>query len=151
MCYNDNGDSMKSFNQKGFSLVEILAAVALLGILTGVAIQGYTRYIDYTRKKAYQYMANSAETAMNNYILDHPNATEVTLQELYEGNYIDRPADPRSSGDICRGKVIITNVEESDDMLALNEYKVVLCCLNYNCTYTNKGKTRHVDSTCQMN
>ena len=75
---------MKKQNQKGFTLVEILATVAIMGILTGLAITAYSRYIDYSRSKAYEYMVKSAQIAMENYLLNHPDVTEVTLEELLE-------------------------------------------------------------------
>ena len=40
--YNNNGDNMK--NNKGFSLVELLAVVAIISILFGIGMADYTRY-----------------------------------------------------------------------------------------------------------
>lgn len=145
---------MKKFNTKGFSLVELLAAVAILGILTGIAITAYTRYTDYTRKKAYEYMVESAQTAMNNYLLDHPAAREATFEELYEGQYLDKTVDPRNSQEVCRGKVYIHENTDSptgiaEDVLEKDEYKVSLCCIDYNYTYDIDG-SRHKDNSCEV-
>ena len=50
-------------NRKGFTLVEILATITLLGILTVMGIVGYTRYVDYAKNKSYKFMAKSIATA----------------------------------------------------------------------------------------
>jgi prepilin-type N-terminal cleavage/methylation domain-containing protein len=38
--------------QKGFSLIELLIVVAIIGILAGIGIIGYDSYVEYTRRAA---------------------------------------------------------------------------------------------------
>ena len=38
-------------NQKGFSLVELLVVVAIIGVLAGVGTVGYDRYVENTKRK----------------------------------------------------------------------------------------------------
>ena len=40
------------FLQKGFSLIELLVVVAIIGILAGIGIIGYDSYVEYTRRAA---------------------------------------------------------------------------------------------------
>lgn len=40
-------------NRKGFSFIELLAVLALLGILSGIAIFGVSRYLDNSKKDIY--------------------------------------------------------------------------------------------------
>ncbi len=138
-------------NKKGFSLVELLGTITIMGILMGIAIGAYSRYIDSTRKKAYETLVKSSITAMEEYIVDHPTATTATINDLYEKDYLERPTDPSSSENICDGKVTrTTGVGDGSTILPDENYTVVLCCINYNYTYPNNGKDTPIkNETCQ--
>lgn len=139
-------------NKKGFSLVELLGTITIMGILMGIAIGAYSRYIDSTRKKAYETLVKSSISAMEEYIVDHPTATTVTINDLYEKDYLERPTDPASSGNICDGKVTraTTGAGGDSSILPDENYTVVLCCVNYNYTYPNNGKDTPIkNDTCQ--
>ncbi len=142
-------------NKKGFSLVEVLATIAILGILTGISIIGYTRYVDSSKRKSYAIMVSSAQTAMKNYSMDFPNAKEVTFQELVDGGYLSSPVDPGNKDTVCRGKVFInpdvTLAPTSQAALQEDNYKVSICCSNnFNYTYESNGVDRSVDKYCKV-
>ena len=59
-------------NRKGFTLVEILAVVVILGILFTIGVTAYTRFIKKAKDDAYETMILSAKNAMDNYMMDHP-------------------------------------------------------------------------------
>ena len=138
-------------NNKGFTLVEILAAVTILAILTGLAIAGYTKYIDYAKNKAYTNLAKSASIAAEEFIMDNPGAaveTEeieengtiryvikdedaygVSFSELIDEGYLSGAADPNNKGSDCRGTVKIGLIESQEEGgLDQYIYEVDECC-----------------------
>lgn len=141
---------MKRINRKGFSLVELLAAIAILAILMVVATQAYNGYKRKAKSQAYDAMAKSARDAAENYLMDNPNTKRVTLEQLWEENYIDTIVDPGKQSQNCSGKVVIEK-EETAGIKALdfNNYKVNLCCNKYNYTYTYPEGKKKEDEQCK--
>lgn len=137
-------------NRKGFTLIEIIAAVVLLGLLTVIALRGFLYYLDWSRKKAYDTMAQSASTAAEQYIMDFPHAsvpeddayTEegyqsgITYEELNEAGYLSDISDPM--GGECTGKVVIGYIKaDENNKRALDKYMYVVheCCSSYQARY----------------
>ena len=131
-------------NNRGYTLVEILAVVAILGILSGVAIMGVSRYLTKSREQAYDNIAESSYDATVNYIMEknisvNQGGTEVLLSELVDLGYLDTPIDPKtkkaecscSKNDSCKSYVKVTTLPNSDS-LTLDEYKyeVNITCLS---------------------
>ena len=125
-------------NNKGFSLVELLAVVVVLGILAMIGTMAYTSYIESSRLKAYDTLARSASEAAAEYTLDHFNIESITLEELVEFNLLENANDPANKGHQCAGKVAITH-KSNDIGLDTEEYDVTLCCKNYSRKYHFPG------------
>ncbi len=139
-------------NQKGFTLIEIIAAITILSILTILVLSAFTAYLDWTRKKAFDTMAKSASTAAEQYIMDYPHVsvpeeeayTEdgyekgITFEELVEHGYLSDVSDPMG-GSSCTGKVVIGYIKaDANNKRALDKYMFVVheCCSNYHARYT---------------
>ena len=89
---------------KGFTLVELLAVIMILGIIMTIAIVSVSQYITSSRNQTYTEHEDTLKRAAQNYLLDHtdliPQAsggeTTITGQELYDGDYVRELEDPRS-------------------------------------------------------
>ena len=148
-------------NNKGFTLVEVLAAVTILSIVSVLAFGGYIRYADWAKKKAYDTMAKSASTAAEQLVMDTPGAAVETKKVTVDGNeryvikdadapgisfadlveegYMNDSIDPEGgkNNDLCTGKVVIGLVP-AEMKGALDRYIFVVdvCCSIYQGRYT---------------
>ena len=61
---------MKKLNNKGFSLVELLTTVTILGILMAVAVASVFVYLDNSRKQAMDTIASTSYDGMVNYMME---------------------------------------------------------------------------------
>ena len=133
-------------NNKGFTLVEILAVVAILGILMGLAIMAYTKYIDYSRKKSQDIFEKSVISATENYIFDHPDKDEVDIDTLIDEEYLEKPTDEVLKK--AKGRI---KVKENDNGNGLStyDYKINMCIGENYYTYNSAKKTKETDKRCK--
>ena len=84
--------------KKGFTLVELLGVIILLGILSAIAVPTIAKTIKSSREKAYQDQLGIMEAGARNWVADHVSllpeengaSIMVTLGELREGGYVDK-------------------------------------------------------------
>ena len=131
---------MKKLNNKGFSLVEILIAIALLAVLMMIASQSYNTYKKKARQQAYDTMAKSATVAATNYLMENNKAKYISFETLKEMEYVDTLQDPRYKDKECTG-IVINKVIPGESLKQLDELfqKVKLCCKNYKYQYDYTG------------
>ena len=104
----------KYLNNKGFSLIELLAAVTILGILMLVAVVGYSKYIDKAKKDSINIFNKSAISAAEEYFMDNPYENNVTGGKSYSGK-----------------------IEIND-----NNYKLYMCFAGEKYIYDSNNKTK---------
>lgn len=138
-------------NNKGFTLVEILAVIVIISIIAVISVLAYSKYLESSRQKAYDTMAKSAANAAAEYAMDHLGTETVTLKELTDEEYLEFPTDPSHKGGACTGKVEIKeNVDalKNPDGLDTENYDVTICCSSYSYLYHFPGGTKEL-TTCE--
>ena len=99
-------------SKKGFTMVELLAVIVIIGILAGVGVPAVSKYLKETRLKDYATMEQNSRTAAENYIIDNNidvmGKTTIDINtDLTEIQYLEILVDPVDNSKECGGKVII--------------------------------------------
>jgi len=143
---------MFHLNNKGFTLIEITAAVLILVVLTLITTSAFLTYSDWAKKKAFDTMARSASVAAEQYIMDFPHANVpesearkpenydkgISFDTLADEGYLNDVKDPADNSHRCSGKVVVGYMEaDEDDSRALDQYMYVVyeCCSNFKARY----------------
>ena len=95
-------------NKKGFTVVELLVVLVILGILLTLAYMGISGYLNNARNTTYEDFEQNIIDGVTNYLIDHtgsiPNEGEslvVDVSKLICDGYIDNLQDPRESSKTC--------------------------------------------------
>ena len=133
-------------NNKGFTFVEILAVIAIIGILSGIAIVGVSKYRESAKNKDYEALAKSSYNAMEEYMMAHPYKKVASLETLDDGNFLSNRIDPATKNTNCEGSVEVNTVNGTDGAMDDSSYTVYLCCTNYKKQYTYPdGEVKDID------
>ena len=153
-------DKKRSRQSKGFTIVEILAVVVILGILAGVAVPMVYRYVDKSKKQSYETMESTVYAGAKNYVLEqnmslnscasgYTDIETIGDNFLQDLQYVERLVDPNDKSKQCVYNVYgCEETEAAGDALATYKYKIELKCLDYTgCIVFHEDGTR-VD--CEM-
>lgn len=119
---------MKKLNKKGFTLVELLAVITILGILMVITVGALFRHLVNSKQQAMETIASSSYDGMvmymmdNNIMLNKNESISVTIDTLYNDQRIKRPTDPYKDDGMCTGKVTVIN-KTSTSTVGLEDYR----------------------------
>ena len=88
-----------SFNEKGYSLVEVLAVIVILGIIASIGLVSVSNVIASSKDKTFVNNALTVVHAADLYlndekIKDKNSVDKITYVELYNLNYLNEFHDP---------------------------------------------------------
>ena len=121
-------------NKKGFTLVELLTVVVIIGLVIGIAVFSISNFLGRGRAEYYYSVENNVLVATQDYLLDYRSlyprnigdSVDITLKEILATRYIENVKD--SNGNNCtEGMVRVTRTGRNT-----YDYKVcLLSCGNY--------------------
>lgn len=76
-------------NEKGLTLVELLAVIVILGIIAAIAVPAIGNIIENSRVKAIKADAQNVLAAANIYFVENSNDDEADLAELKAAGFLD--------------------------------------------------------------
>lgn len=138
---------MKRKNNKGFTLIEILGAIVILGIISTIAVPAVYKYVTKSKDFSYENMYKTVYDAVKNYRLDtndnsvtrpnKPTYTKSDINELVELNYLDPLIDPADKNKKCSAEVYVFDcVDKDKTVLRDHVYSVKLSCSAHSNTKT---------------
>lgn len=119
-------------NKQGFTLVEMLGTLVLLGILSSIAVVSVNKYLVQSRQKAYKLMSKAVyEATLNCVIKGKCDTTTVTTDYLINNGFLKKLENPLKNSNNCTGTVKIAEYGRSTTEFKDNYYEVQIICPNY--------------------
>lgn len=128
-------------NNRGFTLMELIAVIVIVGLLSFVAISALSKNIEGSYKKTYKNFEQNLKSAAKDYYSIHTDllvpggaADTVDAAELHDAGYLDNLIDPKDKQacDYTNSYVTTSASYASAGSYNLSyTYTVCLVCPNY--------------------
>lgn len=118
-------------DKRGFTLVELLATITILGIISSIAVVSVTKYLEQAKKSTYADLERTVYEAARNYLIDHPEeldkegekdrptVTVIPLDVLIKDEKVERIKDPNEKEQylvdlpLAKGDGFLSHLEDS--------------------------------------
>lgn len=108
-------------NNKGFTLIEIIAVIVILSIVLMVGVYALNGYLIKGREKSFNLLVNSfqdsvrtaftaceSDSSDSSFCANHPlpepgQSATITLSELIDNGYIEPVKNPWNKNELCNG------------------------------------------------
>ncbi len=126
-------------NEKGFTMIELLATITILGVLSTLAVVSMNSVTKHAKNATYQEFEETLKDSTANYLLyntglipDVGGSYKVMASKLTSEGYLDNLTDPQIKTANCNNNsyVIVKRNSDVDFNMDL-EYKVCLVCSKY--------------------
>ena len=105
-------------NRKGFTMVELLAVITIIGILTGIGVVSIQKANDRAKVNFYNSQRSTLTNAATSYLADHKDkypryvgqTSTITLEEMQTGKYVGEFNDQSKEPNSCnksKTKVVV--------------------------------------------
>lgn len=100
---------MRKLNNKGFTLVELLAVLVILIAIMSIAIPSISSSLERSKSKQNEARKKVLESAAELYVTDHKNSITssccISLDKLKNENYVDEDAINDADGNRFSGSI----------------------------------------------
>ena len=126
-------------NRKGYTLVELLAVIVIIGLIIGIAVISYSSYQQSTAERVFETYMDSMHEATIMYFLEHtdemPTSTNTSKKILLQNLPIDKFNNPFKQGDYCvnDNSYVTATWQDSTNNKGMSgiKYSVCLYCNQY--------------------
>ena len=107
-------------NKKAFTLVELLAAIVIMGILITVVSVIIVKKVNETKEEAYDQLITSIELAAKNYVIDNGDElvqyktndwVEISLDTLVNNEYLDNIRNPKTKSNLPISDIVYVTID----------------------------------------
>ena len=163
MVINKKGENMKK-NNKGFTMIEIMAVIIILGILAGLVVPAVTKYVNRSKKDYFNSLEQEIIIMAKDYFsvnksqlptgkIDKNNnikyQTKIDIDVLEKGGYTTNDIVSKD-GEKCDGFAVVERIAGQKDYT----YKVCLKCgddQTENCKIEKSEKSTETPGTLACN
>lgn len=126
-------------NKKGYTLVELMATIVIIAIISSIAVVSYNAFIKQTNTRVYETYIDTVHDEMAMYLskntVEIPNNGATKTFYLNNMNFTEI-RNPDNTSDKCKSsdqtKDSYIEVTRSDKSIISLKYKVCLKCNSYN-------------------